>query len=57
MSQLEEAVTIFVGNIVHCVEPFSAHTLEKGFVIVRGSQVRQAFPSITSQTTKKIICR
>lgn len=39
MSKSSEDVTIFVGSIIHCIEPFSAHTLEKGFVIVRGSQV------------------
>lgn len=37
-SSLEE-VTIFVGGIIHCLEPFSTHAFGKGFVIVRGSKV------------------
>ncbi|GLV44701.1 Dihydropterin deaminase [Carabus blaptoides fortunei] len=34
-----DAVMIVVGNIVHCTSPFTVHTIEKGFVIVRDCKI------------------
>lgn len=34
-----DPIKIIIGNIVHCTSPFTAHTIEKGFVIVRDRKI------------------
>lgn len=38
-----EKTFIILGSIVHCKEAFSVHTMEKGFIIVKGKKVNTLY--------------
>lgn len=35
---MNTTINIFLGNIIHCTEPFTVHTIEKGFIIVNNKK-------------------